>query len=274
MENWFYTPFFVDLKQWPPCSSPARTSEFNPLSHFPSKLFPYIYCMKYMYTLLVALVIATGISAQTDSNWVTIAINHTATIDFPGKPKRVEASGQSVLTLLNQNHVFTALVAKSNLGLSPDSVAVSQFYESYLKGMMYSIPGIKLLDESDVDVRGVTGKEYYMHGNVKGVEVWVTSRAFLSSGELYSCVFITYNEGEQSSPDKGRFFASFRTDGIPTGAAEPVAAKSKFDFEQYLPQVEIFGAVTGGIFVFILLAVLVQYLFKRKRTTQQGPPVG
>jgi hypothetical protein len=37
---------------------------------------------------------------------------------------------------------------------------------------------------------------------------------------------------------------------------------------------EILALTTVGIFVFILLAVLVQYLFKRNKKTQQGPPVG
>ena len=229
--------------------------------------------MKYIYTLLVAWLIASGLSAQTD-NWVTVGINKMATVDFPATPKRVAAAGQSVVTLNYNNQVFTALAGNTGLGPTPDSVAVNRVYESYIQGTMSSIPGIKLLDEKDVNVRGITGKEYLLHGDVRGVSLWLTARAYLSSGTIYSCLYVTYTEDGQKSADKDRFFESLRLEGTSGATAEAKPANPMFDTAQYVYYFEIFGAIVGGVFVFILLAVFVQYLLKRGKKTPQGPPVG
>jgi len=223
----------------------------------------------------MALVITTGLSAQTDT-WVTVALGSNATIDFPDTPQSVKAQGQNVLALKRGNRSFTALCANANLGPNPDSDALNKIYDGYIRGTMYSVPGLKLVEEKNVELEGAVGKEYYLHGHVKGVELFFTTRALVYEGMMYSSLYVTYDEASQSLPDRYRFFNSFKTGGTAHAAitSEPISVTPKLDFQKYLPDMEILALTTVGIFVFILLAVLVQYLFKRNKKTQQGPPVG
>jgi hypothetical protein len=223
--------------------------------------------MKYIFTFFIALAFSTVTMAQADK-WLTISLDSSATIDFPTQPQAMPAMGQTMYTEKYINHVYTALVSPTayrNDGT--DSVAIQNTYKLYLSGILGSLKGTRLVDEKDFSYRSYPGKEYLLTGEINSTSVWVTARILILDGEQYAYVFTTLDNAEQQSPDKDRFFNSLNIGGHATANALPAAnpLTPKLDIQQYLPQLEIFGAIVGGVFVFILLAVGVQSLLKRKK---------
>jgi len=225
--------------------------------------------MKNILTLFLAMALSTVAMAQPQpGDWLTVSLDSTATIDFPVQPQSMPAMGRTMFTVRHLDHVYTALVSpttyQNNIN---DSAGVQNTYKLFISGVKMSVPGTEVVSESDFSYRGFPGKEYVLTGSMKGSVVWMATRIVIIDGQQYAYVFTCLNTNDLQSPDKTRFFNSLNLGGHAnaTGIPMPGSGLPKFNTEEYLFYAEVFGAIIGGVFAFILIAVGVQTLLKKKK---------